>query len=886
MQACTIIARNYLAHARVLAASFAEHDPGGRFSVLVIDGLDGYTDPAGEPFEVLSPADVGIDIGLMATRYDVLELSTAVKPWLLRLLLDRDDHVVYLDPDIQLFSSLEPVADLAREHGVVLTPHLTAPMPRDGRRPNEQDILMAGTHNLGFIALGAGAAADGLLDWWEERLEHDCLVDPSRGFFVDQRWMDFIPGLVPTTHLLREPGYNVAYWNLHSRELARTAPGGFLVNGEPLRFMHFSGYDPRRPGILSKHQNRIDLSDPILRELADAYGQALLEAGYEETISWPYGYDRSASGLHLTRVLRRAHAEAVLEGRLSLEPFDPEGEKEFFAWLAEPSAVGGDLGITRYMYAVYSDREDLQRAYPDVANGDAAGMVGWFQVEAPGHMTAPPGAVPQLEVTEQPEATEELGVNVVGYLRSEHGVGEVARQAIGALTAADVPVLPIGEVATASRQGHAFDGQYELEDARYPFNLLCVNADQTPVLADRAGPDFFADRYSIGWWWWEVETFPDRWMGSFDLLDEVWVGSRFVADTLSRISPVPVVHIPMPVELPEGIVADRAGLGLPEGFLFLFSFDYNSVFARKNPLGAVEAFRRAFPTPRPGGPILVLKSINGEQFPEQRDHLAAAVAGRSDILLREDYLDVREKNALMASCDCYVSLHRSEGFGLTIAEAMLLGRPVIATDYSGAADLLGPERAYPIGSTRVPIGAGCDPYPADAQWAEPDLTAAAEAMVAVVADPEAATARGLRGRAYVVEHHSAQAAGRRMRDRLQTIRRRRARGALLAPADSGRPSTTFDSIHALLARGPVRSNRHRLDPRRWVRAIALRITRPQAAYQHEVDAELSVAVTYLLEQVLDHVDHRDRVLDERVTALRRRVGRTARSTDGTSKPGL
>jgi len=869
MQACTIIARNYLAHARVLAASFHEHHPDGRFSVLVVDGLEGFTDPAAEPFEVLTPADIGLDVALMATRYDVLELSTAVKPWLLRWLLAREDHVFYLDPDIQLFSSLEDVAALAREHGVVLTPHLTAPMPRDGNRPNEQDILMAGTYNLGFLALGAGAAADGLLDWWEERLEHDCIVDPARGFFVDQRWMDFIPGLVPSTFLLRDPGYNVAYWNLHGRTITTDGSGEHRVNGEPLHFLHFSGYDPRRPDVLSKHQTRVDLSDPVLRALADDYGRRLLEAGYETTIGWPYGYGDSASGLPLTRVLRRAHAAAVLDGRLSVEPFDPDGEADFFAWLREPAEVGGDQGITRYMYAVYADRDDLQRAYPDLGNGDAAGMIGWFQIEAPGQLVPPPGGVPALEDDDAAAAAERLGVNVVGYLRSEHGVGEVARQAVHALTVSDVPVLPIGEVATASRQGHDF-AHHGLDDARYPINLLCVNADQTPSLVEKAGPAFFADRHTIGWWWWEVEAFPEQWLGSFDLVDEVWAGSRFVAETLSRVSPVPVVHIPMPVALPDGVEADRVGLELPDGFLFLFSFDYNSVFARKNPLAVVEAFRSAFPTPVEGGPTLVLKSINGERFPAQRDRLADAVAGRPDILLREDYLDARDKNALMASCDCYVSLHRSEGFGLTVAEAMLLERPVIATAYSGGAELLAADRAYPVGYRRVPIGVGSEPYPADGEWAEPDVAGAAAAMRAVVEDPEGARERGRRGAAYVREHHSPAAAGAAMRERLETIAARQ--GLRDAGADSAapaRPPAGFEGFYERLRRGPARSSRSRLDPRRWIRAVGLRLSRPQADHQRETDRELAASTSFVLEQVLDYVEARAEVLDEAV----HRVGR-------------
>src|SRR5918998_3044730 len=156
MHVCTIIAKNYLAFARVLGRSLAENAPGVRFSVLVIDAHEGYIGPSREPFELITPADLELpEFGRMAAMYDVLELSTAVKPWLLRRLLARADggSVVYLDPDIEIFSPLDELDERIREHGLVLTPHATAPMPRDGRRPTEQDILIAGAFNLGFIGL-------------------------------------------------------------------------------------------------------------------------------------------------------------------------------------------------------------------------------------------------------------------------------------------------------------------------------------------------------------------------------------------------------------------------------------------------------------------------------------------------------------------------------------------------------------------------------------------------------------------------------------------------------------------------------------------------------------------------------------------------------------
>ncbi|MEA2219517.1 MAG: hypothetical protein QOJ35_2143, partial [Solirubrobacteraceae bacterium] len=147
MDVCTIIAKNYVAHARVLARSFAEHHPEGRFHVLVIDDYDGYIDPAEEPFELVTPGELDIDgFARMAVLYDVVELSTAVKPWLLRWLLGRspDDLAVYLDPDVRLYARLDEMFEAVHEHGLVLSPHSLDPMPRDGKRPNEQDILIAG----------------------------------------------------------------------------------------------------------------------------------------------------------------------------------------------------------------------------------------------------------------------------------------------------------------------------------------------------------------------------------------------------------------------------------------------------------------------------------------------------------------------------------------------------------------------------------------------------------------------------------------------------------------------------------------------------------------------------------------------------------------------
>src|SRR3954453_1369268 len=185
MDVCTIIAKNYVAYARVLARSFREHHPDGRMWVLVIDDFDGHIDPAAEPFDVVSVADLEIeDFDRMAALYSVLELSTAVKPWLLRYLLGRPglERIVYLDPDIRVDDDLSEVDRLLQDASVVVPPHVTEPMPRDGRKPTERDILVAGAYNLGFIGLSRGQDTDGMLDWWADRLRRDCVVAPELGY--------------------------------------------------------------------------------------------------------------------------------------------------------------------------------------------------------------------------------------------------------------------------------------------------------------------------------------------------------------------------------------------------------------------------------------------------------------------------------------------------------------------------------------------------------------------------------------------------------------------------------------------------------------------------------------------------------------------------------
>jgi glycosyltransferase involved in cell wall biosynthesis/SAM-dependent methyltransferase len=864
MDICTIIAKNYVAQARVLARSFAEHHPAGRCFVLVIDDFEGCIDPAAEPFTILTPGDIGCaEFEEMAVRYDVLELSTAVKPWLLAHLLAGDrEAVTYLDPDIRIYGSLEALDQLARDHGVVLTPHNTVPLPDDGERPAQVDILLAGVYNLGYVSLGAGTETETLLRWWRERLVMDCRVDPFNGYFVDQRWFDLALGLVSDHTIVREPQYNVAYWNLHSRSLAHDGVQ-YTVDGSPLAFFHFSGFDPSDTEVLSRHQTRIRIGEsPPLQRICREYSEEVLAAGYEETTRWPYTYGSMPSGIGFNRRLRRMYANAVDSGEVIGSPFARAGEESFLAWLAAPSPDGPPR-LSRMLAEVYRSRPDLQAAFTDVPGGEPSGFLRWVReagiLEEPVLSLLPldepeepssappstsaqssPGRHPQDGPAPPPARPPAWGVNVVGYFRSELGTGEAARQALRALDACGVPALPVhGRSIPPNRQGHAFT-HLDYTDAFYPVNLICMNADMLGDFAVHAGPAFFNSRYSIGMWFWEVEKFPERWMSAFEHVEELWLPTEHMARAIGAVSPVPIVKITLPVGLPPVLPASRADLGLPEGFMFLFSFDHHSVFERKNPTAVVESYLRAFEASE--GAVLVVKSINADSSPESHSRLLAAAEGRPDVHIIDGYLSPEQKNQMMAACDCYVSLHRAEGFGLTMAEAMYLNKPVIATGYSGNLDFMTESNSYLVDHRLVEIGSEATPYPPDGLWAEPNPGHAASLLRQVFDDPKAAVERGRRGGEDIRRTHSPQVAGSVMLRRLETLRERDgARLAALAVEVPGQ-----GALVRQIRQGPLPSPRRRLRRVRGLaRRVLLRAIKPYTAHQRSVNLDLSHALTGL-----------------------------------------
>ncbi len=363
--------------------------------------------------------------------------------------------------------------------------------------------------------------------------------------------------------------------------------------------------------------------------------------------------------------------------------------------------------------------------------------------------------------------TQPVGVNVAGYLDTESGMGEAARASIRSIEAAGVPFV-LNNVPSLLRTGDATYRSRFTDDNPHPFNLVHLNADNMPAFANRRGTRYFRRRYTIGYWFWELSTFREEWVPFAGYVDEVWAATRFVRDAVQQACAVPVVRMRLPVVLPALPTIGRAHFGIPEGpCVFLYGFDVSSQTERKNPLAAIRAFRRAA-LPRDRA-VLVLKFTNPEYDPAGVRRFHEEAAGLPVVML-SGYLDRAALGALMNLSDCYLSPHRSEGFGLTLLEAMRLGKPVIGTAYSGNMDFMTPENSYLLDYSLITLTRDYGPYMRGAVWADPDVDHAARLIRNVVEQPHEAAARGARACADAIRDWSPEATGRALRARLEAIR--------------------------------------------------------------------------------------------------------------------
>jgi glycosyltransferase involved in cell wall biosynthesis len=462
--------------------------------------------------------------------------------------------------------------------------------------------------------------------------------------------------------------------------------------------------------------------------------------------------------------------------------------------------------ITCLMFFVWLTRPDLQAAFDLSTFEGRQGFVAWFltrgsiELRVTEEFLEPvrsererPSAPIQAEQLTGPVETEEgfaldpaSGVNLVGYPRAEMGMGEQLRLCAAALitTNLQVCVTDFNFGIIASNR----DTRYEhLVRAGNPFyvNLFHINADQMRLAVEKLGRGYFRDHYNIGYWEWELSNFPDEWQEAIDLVDEIWAPSRFIQQAISKKTAKPVIWMPLAIEFPmpsEDVDHGntRRKLGLPEhAFLFLFTFDFSSFAPRKNFGACIEAFRKAFPE-ADENVGLVLKTIRHPHHKREFWQLLRAIGNDARIHVIDRVLRQPEMRQLIASCDSFVSLHRSEGFGLGIAEAMYLGKPVIVTDYSGNVDFTMKNNSCLVNYRLIPVKPGEYVFPEGQVWADADVDQAAAYMRRLVEEPDYARRLGRAAASFMRQQHNSKAVGNRYFNRLKQISS--ARALLASPA--------------------------------------------------------------------------------------------------------
>ena len=723
--------------------------------------------------------------------------------------------------------------------------------------------MIAGIYNLGYVSLAPRPEVDRLLDWWSERLVRDCRVDPVWGYFVDQRWFDLAPGFLSDLAIVREPQYNVAYWNLHERRLEQR-DGNYLVDGQPLSFFHFSGFDPERPLILSRHQNRIDVQQqPVLEGLLAEYAAEVMSEGHGVSRHWPYVYGVLGDGTHLDDKLRALFDEYADERDGAVpSPFTIEGAAAFDAWLRQQDPAAPP-GISHALAHVYEDRADVRGAFPDMAGEDRAAFMSWAATDGVNEepllaKLAAGGSIEATQATPGGDAAAPAkpsmrlrgapwGVNVIGEFESQDSGGEVARAIVSALDAGGIRALPVRTRMQAADEPVTEYATATPEQAPFTVNLLCLEPGLDAAFRQLNGPDLFAGRFSVGVWLWTLEQDPDRRSESFSILDEVWVPSSYSATALDGRASVPVHVIRIPVAMPRLRDRTRAELGMaPDQFLFHSRWDYRDGVELANPFAVVEAFAGVFAAGAGAG--LVLDCLGSDHAPEAHERLRNAAAGHPDIRVLDGERSLSECRSVTALCDSYVSLHRATAFGLPIAEAMWLGKPVIATGYSGNLDYMTSDSAHLVDHRVVAVGAGHEPHPADAVWAQPDVGHASALMRQVFDDPGAARALGEAAAEQIRTTHSASAAAAVLDRRLESIRatgqaRNAADPVAVHPRALARLPLRLRQGPGQAAEGPARAARERL------RDAVLRVMRPYTAYQQSINSEIVAALGELSREI-------------------------------------
>lgn len=753
----------------------------------------------------------------LAFKFDMVELQTTLKPFAFQYTFEKlgAGSAIYLDNDIWVTDSLQPLQTHLRTRSALVTPHILSPVPEDGLMQKDLDFARSGVFNFGFVAFKNSPTANAFLQFWSERLSSYGFLEPEKGMFWDQNWGVFIPAFLDHEDymVIRDPRYNVAYWNLHytgARVHLDKKSGLPYLDDQPVVFFHFSGMSLLEEfdmhGI-SRYQNRYTLDDfPRLEELFKAYIYKLQEHDALDFRAIPYGYTTFSNGYTIEPGMRRSYAAIVCYNNLvsaannyeflttlklmsystsnivafqknvAEDPFCAsricKGEKSltFLEWslmsqLDLSVDLEGRFFFTGVEHSVWKKRPDLQQAFPNpMSNDDHSNFKQWFVNTAVAEGMVSKDVYKMwhdkwkyhFENHEMFHKTvsgnNDIGINIIGWHGGQFSIGILASSIYFVASEAKIVTNNI-LLPNVSNKKHTNPSLLGYELTRSPseiVNFFAFNADWTYPTMGNVPKIIWENKYNIGYFHWELDIFPQQWMGCLKEFDEIWTSSDFIKNSIESSpgydsTPVKVLNLPLlksekhdsevePTSLPFEISSLESSA---KPFVFLVVFDFQSSKERKNPLAAIRAFLDAFPASSdPTGKYrIVVKSHSGT--PKEMEEMRTEARSDPRVVLVNRFLSDNENVALHNYQDCYVSLHRSEGYGLNILESMGAGIPVIATNYSGNVQFFDADPSlvdhclFPVPYKLLTLEETVLQYEAGNHWADPDHEYAVRAMKSV-----------------------------------------------------------------------------------------------------------------------------------------------------------
>jgi glycosyltransferase involved in cell wall biosynthesis len=668
------------------------------------------------------PTGVGWNRLLTALDPEAYALARATRSVAARLAAEPASTLLLRVGDVVV------IADTATEPpptGMAAVPRVTAVPPADGLAPSPADVATHGRWGTAALWFGpeAASAAAAIADALAGSAGGSAAAGGVLAAALDAAGVGVLAAAGTVAGW--SPPADGAVVDITQLGRAGGAPTFADFGGRPAR--HSVADQPELLGLLDRHREQWH--------------------GHPVPLRLP-------GGVAVDAAIRNVTAAAIARwragsGELPPEPFGPTNA-EFLAWLESPwPPWGPDIG--RYWSELWHLRPDVAAAYPLSDADGLARFAAWaadtWRHEGRSRLIEPRTA--QLRPLWHDRGRQPGGVNLVGYVTVDSSLGNLARRLIGAFDAVGIAHVALDYHRTGSPA--LPDPPTTADGPRYDTNLLVVNPDQLGALAADHGAVLFPGRRTIAFWHWDIEYVPPSLAAAVreHSIDEVWVLTEFTRAALAGELGVPVRVVCPAVPEAQPSAATRAELGLPDHrFVFLAVLDHLSLTERKNPLGAVAAFRRAFPTAEPGGPVLVVKTTNRAHRWADHERIRVAAAGRPDIVVVDRHLSRGDQIALVHRSDCLVSLHRSEGLGLHLMEAMWAGRPTIATRYSGNLAFQDDSNTALVDARLVAVGDGGEGFfPPHAEWADPDLDQAAGWMRRLAEEPELAARMGAAGRA-------------------------------------------------------------------------------------------------------------------------------------------